>query len=40
MLTSSPRGRRVDEELDAFELLDQCVDDLAAVVDEDEPIEL
>ena len=35
MLTSSPRGRRVDEELDAFESLDRCGDELVVVVDED-----
>ena len=32
---SSPRGRRVDEDLDASESLDRCVDELAVVVDED-----
>ena len=35
MLTSSPRGRRVDKELDAFESLDRCGDELVIVVDED-----
>ena len=35
MLTSSPRGHRVDEELDASELVDRCGDELAVVVDED-----
>ena len=30
----------VDEDLDASELLDRCGDELAAVVDEDGPIEL
>ena len=35
MLTSSPRGRRVDEELDAAESLDRCGDELAVVVDKD-----
>ena len=32
---SSPRDRRVDEELDASELLVRCSDELAVVVDED-----
>ena len=36
---SSPRGR-VDEEIDASDSLDRCIDELAAVVDEDGPIEL
>ena len=35
-----PHARRVDEELDTSELLDRCGDELAAVVDEDGPIEL
>ena len=34
-MMSSPRTRRVDEELDASESLDQCGDELAVVVDED-----
>ena len=38
-LMSSSRGR-VDEELDASDSLDRCIDELAAVVDEDGPIEL
>ena len=32
---SSPRGRRVDEDLDTFESLDRRSDELAVVVDED-----
>ena len=32
---SSPRGCRVDEDLDASELLDRCGDELAVIVDED-----
>ena len=35
MLMSSPRARRVDEDLDVSELLDRCGDELAVVVDED-----
>ena len=35
MLMTSPRGRRVDEDLDASEFLDRCGDELAAVVDVD-----
>ena len=35
MMMLSPHARRVDEELDASELLDRCGDELAAVVDED-----
>ena len=35
MLMSSPRGRRVDEELNASESFDRCGDELAVVVDED-----
>ena len=31
MLMSSPRGRRVDEDLDASESLDRCGDELAVV---------
>ena len=31
MLMSSPRGRRVDDELDAAESLDRCGDELAVV---------
>ena len=34
MLMSSPRGR-IDEELDASELIVRCGDELAVVVDED-----
>ena len=40
MLMSIPRGRRVNEDLDASKLLDRCGDELAAIVDEDGPIEL
>ena len=32
---SSPRARRVDEDLDASESLDQCGDELVVVVDAD-----
>ena len=32
---SSPRDRRVDEELDASELLVRCSDELVIIVDED-----
>ena len=34
-MMSSPRAHRVDEDLDASDLLDRCGDELAVIVDED-----